>query len=194
MRSEPWSPFKFESFRWFSVQIHSGGKRRGRALKKSVIVFASMLLIAGVGFASVRWVDGDLWRGLVSDPLVPVGIATANRFDPFYENMVASLPPQARAELALSLALRGQLGATDFIIENAAHWRGQFGPSPSLDTLVGLGQSSPHIEVRMATFELYLAAYDLDKSELQVDQQLATLAELGWNRASFGVGSFFAAK
>jgi HEAT repeat protein len=143
-------------------------------------VLLPVLLLATVGaFAS-----NDRWRDValaqlrsVAEPLFGRGQATQPQFDSFYAAMVEDLPPQARAERALELSINRFAGASDYVLANAQHWRGQIERNPRLTTLITTAINAPLIEIRMAGFELHLAQYDLDKSAEQVDLLIGRLDE-----------------
>lgn len=110
----------------------------------------------------------DQLRSL-AEPLIQRGRSTEPRFDEFHAVMVRNLPPQARAERALELAINRYAGASEYVIEHAQSWRGQIEPSERLDALIITAINAPLIEIRMAAFEVHLAQYDLEKSSEQVD-------------------------
>jgi hypothetical protein len=108
----------------------------------------------------------------IAEPLFEKGVATEPHFDAFYAGMVESLPPQEKIEHALELAINRREGASEYVMQNAQRWRGTFKPTDRLGSLVNIAGESPLIEVRMASFEVYLAEYDLEKSAAQVDRLL----------------------
>ena len=81
--------------------------------------FPLVLLVAAVGALA----SNDHFRALaiaqlraVAEPLFDHGQATQPQFDAFYVEMVEDLPPQARAERALELAINRFAGASDYIL------------------------------------------------------------------------------
>lgn len=112
----------------------------------------------------------------IAEPLFEKGAATEPRFDAFYAGMVESLPPQEKVEHALELAINRREGASEYVMQNAQGWRGTFKPSSKLSTLINTAGDSPLIEVRMASFEVHLAEYGLEKSTAQVDSLLQRMA------------------
>jgi len=112
----------------------------------------------------------------IAEPLFEKGASTEPRFDAFYAGMVESLPPQEKVEHALELAINRREGASEYVMQNAQAWRGTFKPTDKLKTLINTAGDSPLIEVRMASFEVYLAEYDLEKSVAQVDRLLQQMA------------------
>ena len=108
--------------------------------------------------------------------------------------MVESLPPQEKVEHALALAINRREGASEYVMQNAQGWRGSFKPGSKLETLINAAGDSSLIEVRMASFEVYLAQYDLEKSTAQVDRLLQRMtndpqgssAWVVWNIAILG--------
>jgi hypothetical protein len=135
------------------------------------IIFAVLILINVVVFAS-----NDNWRNLViaqfrdiAEPLFDHAEATKPQFDTFYTDMVEGFPIQMQAEKALMYAINRFAGSSDYIFENAEHWKGHINKTTKLSTLIDIALEAPLIETRMAGFELYLAENNLDKSEEQVD-------------------------
>jgi len=138
-------------------------------MKKIII---ALLLIISVAVAA----NNDKFRTLIAtqfraivEPLLEKGEATQPQFDAFYAEMVENLPTELRAEKALELAINRFVGATDYIIAHAQDWRGHVVRNPKLSALITTAINAPLIEIRMAGFEIYLAQYDLDKSEEQID-------------------------
>jgi hypothetical protein len=138
-------------------------------MKKLIIV---LLLLVSVGVVAsndqLRSIVISKFRSIV-EPLFDNGEVTEPKFDTFYMQMVEDFDPQQKAEKSLELALNRFVGATDYILQNAQEWRGLIKPSPSLSTLINTALNAPLMEIRMAAFELYLAQYDLAKTEQQVD-------------------------
>ncbi len=134
-------------------------------------VFLLVLLVGAAGFASSEQLRSFVvtqFRSILQ-PLLAEGEATQPKFDTFYAAMVEQLPPQQRAERALELTINRFTGAADYVIKNAASWRGMITTNPKLETLTTTALNAPLIEIRMAGFELYLAQYDLTKSVEQID-------------------------
>lgn len=156
--------------------------------------------LCGLGAAAAFAASPDLRTLVVAqlraigEPLFDRGAATEPRFDPFYADMVESLPPQQKVEQALELAINRRVGATDYIVQNAQRWRGTFEPSEKLAMLIRLSGDAPLIEVRMAGFEIYLAQYGFEKSPAEVDRLLQRMrndpqgasAWVLWNIAVLG--------
>jgi HEAT repeat protein len=113
----------------------------------------------------------------IAEPLFEKGAATEPRFDKFYVGMVEALPPQEKVEHALELAINRREGASEYVIQNAQGWRGTFKATSKLKTLINTAGDSPLIEVRMASFEVYLAEYGLEKSSAEVDRLLQQMAQ-----------------
>ncbi|MFO1495164.1 MAG: HEAT repeat domain-containing protein [Lysobacterales bacterium] len=140
---------------------------------KPKLSVALLLMAAGGGaLATIPSVRNAAWQQLrsIAAPLFAQGDATDARFDDFYADMVERLPPQARAERALELVLNRSLGAAEYVTANAASWSGAIEATPQLQSLVRAALDAPRIETRMAAFEVFLAAYGLEKSVAQADQ------------------------
>lgn len=136
--------------------------------------FLMVAVAAATGNEPLRIAALDRLR-TISEPLLERGRSTEPRFDRFHAAMVAQLPPQARAERALELAINRFDGAPEYVIEMAPSWRGQIEPSPRLDALITTAINAPLIETRMAGFEIHLAQYDLEKSPEEVDRLIDRL-------------------
>jgi len=137
-------------------------------------IFLILLVVNVAVFAS-----NESWRNLViaqfreiAEPLLEHGDATKPQFDTFYTAMVENMPVQEQAEKSLEYAINRFGGAADYVMTNAELWKGSISNSQKLNTLVDLAVNSPLIETRMAGFEMYLAANNLEKSVTQIDDIL----------------------
>jgi len=138
------------------------------------LLWLSLALAFGVALTA----HGEVGRAIsalrsLAEPLLGHGTAIAPRFDRFYTGMVEALPPQQKVERALELAINDYSGASDYIVEHAQSWRGQFARSEKLEALLSTASSSRRMEVRMAAIEVSLAEYGLEKSAAEVDRLLA---------------------
>lgn len=138
------------------------------------IILLVFILLNVVAFA-----NSENFRNLIisqfreiSEPLYDHAEATKPQFDKFYSDMVERYPLQLRAEKSLEFTINRYIGSADYIFENAELWKGQIESSTKLATLIKIALNAPLIETRMAGFELYLAQYNLEKSEQQIDKLL----------------------
>ncbi|MEM9300569.1 MAG: HEAT repeat domain-containing protein [Pseudomonadota bacterium] len=140
-----------------------------RALAAMVLISVSAVLGASG--------SGSVALTAIEEPPIDAGDATAPRLDGFHRARLAGLAPQTRAEEALQLAVNRVDGAARYVIGHAQQWRGQFASSERLTALITVGINSPRIEVRMATFEIHLAQYELARSPEAVDALLERYLE-----------------
>jgi hypothetical protein len=126
-----------------------GERRNGGATMRRAMRWA--IGLCGLGAAAAFAASPDLRTLVVAqlraigEPLFDRGAATEPRFDPFYADMVESLPPQQKVEQALELAINRRVGATDYIVQNAQRWRGTFEPSEKLAMLIRLSGDAPPV-------------------------------------------------
>jgi len=141
-------------------------------------LFIILLLFISIGVVAsndqLRSIVVSKFRSIV-EPLFGTGEVTQPQFDSFYTQMVEDLQPQKKAERSLELAINRFVGATDYILENAQSWRGLIERNERLSTLIDTAINAPLMEIRMAGFEIYLAQYNLAKTEQQIDQLLNRL-------------------
>jgi len=81
-----------------------------------------------------------------------------------------SLPPQAQAERLLERAINHYDGASSLIAARVDGWRKHIKMEGSLNGLFMTAMNSNDLRVRAAGIELYLAAYDCGKTEVDLDR------------------------
>ena len=75
---------------------------------------------------------------------------------------------QKQAERLLERTITGYEGASAYIETNVDVWRGQIAETPALRALFSAATNHVDLRVRATGIEVYLAAYDLQKTEAQV--------------------------
>jgi len=83
-----------------------------------------------------------------------------------------SLAPQAQAERLLERAINHYDGATAMIAKSIDGWRGKIAMEGTLNGLFMTAMNANDLRVRAAAIELYLAAYDIGKTEGDLDRMM----------------------
>lgn len=83
------------------------------------------------------------------------------------------LPPQAQAERLLERAVNHYDGAAELIEERIDGWRGKLAMEGRLNAVFTTAMNANDLRVRAAAIELYLAAYDIEKTPEALEQFVA---------------------
>jgi hypothetical protein len=136
--------------------------------KHTFSILAVLLTTIGVAQSEII-TDIVAYIRQIEDPLLESGTASVAIFDDFHRDMILAQEPQQQVIKALGMAINRVDGASSFIIEYALNWHDQIEYNDQLRTMLSPALTSPEISVRMAAFEIYLAAFSLDKSAQQID-------------------------
>ena len=96
--------------------------------------------------------------------------ASANVLSEHEIETLASMPPQAQAELLLERSINHYAGANEQIAARVSGWRGNVTLDERLNNLFQTAINSDDLRVRAAGIEVDIAARNLDKSSSTVDR------------------------
>jgi hypothetical protein len=96
--------------------------------------------------------------------------ASANVLSEHEVETLASMPPQAQAELLLERSINHYAGANEQIAARVSGWRGNVTLDERLNNLFQTAINSDDLRVRAAGIEVDIAARNLDKSSSTVDR------------------------
>ena len=137
-----------------------------RSFRRQWAVSLGGLVIAaaqGTALATATLQDAERAESLmtrsIEDPIWQSGISSATTLDDFHRLMLAQMPVRQRVDKALGMVINRIAGASNYVIEHAHEWRGQFDYDDKLRVLLMPALQSPRLEVRMAAFEIYLASF-----------------------------------
>lgn len=83
-------------------------------------------------------------------------------------DQLAQAPPQLQAERLLERAITGWTGASAWIETNVDPWRGAIEETPTLRALLNAALNHTDLRVRAVGIEVWLAAWNVEKTEEQV--------------------------
>jgi len=95
--------------------------------------------------------------------------AKAARFPSLTNERLASMAPQAQAELLLEETVSGYDVAGGQLLSRMDGWHGRLTMSPRLTNLLDSALNSPDLRVRTVAIEMELVAYDLPKAPESAD-------------------------
>ncbi len=144
-----------------------------RTISKPIVLAAlaiSMVIYAALRPATIRaaWEEFERVVLLKSEPLP----ASPPRMSEHLIEELANLPAQKQAEMLVRLSVNHYAGAIELLSERVGAWRGQLQLTPEFNGLLLAAINSNDLRVRAATLEVYLAAYNLEKTETAANQLL----------------------
>jgi hypothetical protein len=149
------------------------GAPRGpeRTVSKPIVLAAlaiSLVIYAALRPATIRaaWEEFERVVLLKSEPLP----ASPPRMSEHLIEELASLSPQKQAEMLVRLSVNHYAGAMELLGERVDGWRGQLQLTPEFNGLLMAAINSNDLRVRAATLEVYLAAYNVEKTETAANQ------------------------
>lgn len=131
----------------------------------------ALLLVLGAStlafrVEAVRAVVLDALETLrIVGPPVPTGPAELSEAE---IDWLAGAEPQTQAERLLERAITGWEGASAWIESNVDPWRGAIEETPTLRALLNAALNHTDLRVRAVGVEVWLAAWNLDKTSEQV--------------------------
>ena len=154
-------------------EVSGTGAPRGpeRTMSRRVVLAAlviSTALYAALRPATIRaaWDEIERVVLLKSEPLP----ASPPRMSEHLIEELASLSPQKQAEMLVRLSVNHYAGAMELLGERVGGWRGQLQLTPEFNGLLMAAINSNDLRVRAATLEVYLAAYNVEKTETAANQ------------------------
>ncbi len=142
-----------------------------RTVSKPIVLAAlaiSLVIYAALRPATIRaaWEEFERVVLLKSEPLP----ASPPRMSEHLMEELANLPPQKQAEMLVQLSINHYAGAIELLDERVNGWRGQLQLTPEFNGLLLTAINSNDLRVRAATLEVYLAAYNIEKTENAASQ------------------------
>jgi hypothetical protein len=137
-----------------------------RATALAATAFLLGMVAAGSGSLQAAWEPVARAIGL-TDPPAPV---SANVLSEHETEALASMSPQAQAELLLERSINHYRGANEEIAARVKSWRGQIRLNERLTHLFMTAINSDDLTVRVAGVEVDIAARNLTRTTSMVDQ------------------------
>jgi len=94
--------------------------------------------------------------------------ASPPKFSAELAGKVDAMTPQAQAELLMDESINHYAGAIEMIEPRLAGWRGNLQMTPKLQQILATAMDSNDLRVRSAALEVYISAYNLDRSTVGV--------------------------
>jgi HEAT repeats len=161
----------------FESNAPLGEQRERRRVNYGVrLAVASSGLVLALAFflalkpTSARAVWEEFERMMELKGGAGAGAATAVNASRHLHESLASLPPQAQAELLLEESLSDTDGASALLPSHVEGWRGKLTMSPRLTALLDSALNARDLSVRAAAIEMELAVYDLPKTKASADK------------------------
>jgi hypothetical protein len=149
-------------------EVPGTGAPRGpeRTVSKPIVLAAlaiSLVIYAALRPATIRaaWEEFERVVLLKSAPLS----ASPPRLSEHIIEELASLSAQKQAEMLVQRSVNHYAGAIELLGERVGGWRGQLQLTPEFNGLLNAAINSNDLRVRAAALEVFLAAYNVEKTE-----------------------------
>jgi HEAT repeat protein len=142
-----------------------------RQISRPVVLAAlgiSLVIYAALRPATIRaaWEEFERVVLLKSEPLP----ASPPRLSEHIIEELASLSPQKQAEMLVQRTVNHYEGAIELLAERVDGWRGQLQLTPEFNGLLMTAINSNDLRVRAAALEVFLAAYNVEKTEIAANK------------------------
>ena len=137
-----------------------------RQISRPIVLAAlaiSLVIYAAMRPATIRaaWEEFERVVLLKSEPLS----ASPPRLSEHIIEELASLSPQKQAEMLVQRSVNHYAGAIELLGERVDGWRGQLQLTPEFNGLLNAAINSNDLRVRASALEVFLAAYNVEKTE-----------------------------
>ncbi len=137
-----------------------------RQISRPIVLAAlaiSLVIYAALRPATIRaaWEEFERVVLLKSEPLS----ASPPRLSEHIIEELASLPAQKQAEMLVQRSVNHYAGAIELLGERVDGWRGQLQLTPEFNGLLNAAINSNDLRVRAAALEVFLAAYNVEKTD-----------------------------
>jgi hypothetical protein len=137
-----------------------------RQISRPIVLAAlaiSLVIYAALRPATIRaaWEEFERVVLLKSEPLS----ASPPRLSEHIIEELASLSAQKQAEMLVQRSVNHYAGAIELLAERVDGWRGQLQLTPEFNGLLNAAINSNDLRVRAAALEVFLAAYNMEKTE-----------------------------
>lgn len=158
----------------FESEAPMGERRRVNYGMRLAVVSSGLVLALAFFLAlkptSARAAWEEFERMMELKGAAGVGSASAVNASHLLHGNLASLSPQAQAELLLEESLSDTDGASALLASHVEGWRGKLTMSPRLTALLDSALNARDLSVRAGAIEMELAAYDLPKTKASADK------------------------
>jgi hypothetical protein len=149
-----------------------------RQISRPIVLAAlaiSLMIYAALRPATIRaaWEEFERVVLLKSEPLS----ASPPRLSEHIIEELASLPAQKQAEMLVQRSVNHYAGAIELLGERVDGWRGQLQLTPEFNGLLNAAINSNDLRVRAAALEVFLAAYNVEKTEVAASRLIIRIQD-----------------
>jgi len=149
-----------------------------RQISRPIVLAAlaiALVILAALRPATIRaaWEEFERVVLLKSEPLS----ASPPRLSEHIIEELASLPAQKQAEILVQRSVNHYAGAIEMLGERVDGWRGQLKLTPEFNGVLNAAINSNDLRVRAAALEVFLAAYNVEKTEAAANRLIIRIQD-----------------